>query len=356
VDDGGLLHVGPQSAGAAPGPACYGRGGTRATVTDAALTLGYLDPDYFLGGGMRLNLEAAHAALDRDIGGLGMDTASSAAAVMTLVTEHMARAIEEITVNRGVDPAAAVLVGGGGAAGLNSLAIARRLGCRRVVFPDVGAVLSAAGGLMSDLSAEFTAALPMSTSRFDAGSANAALSGLGDRARRFAAEAGQGALATTIQLSADARYPHQVSELEVSLPAAGVAGADDVEALRQRFHAAHEEVFAIKDPDSPVEIVGWRARVRCRLRGADPGPVTPASAARPGGGRPIFFADHGWVDARVRQFDAMATDEWHDGPLLVESPVTTVVVDPGAAVARSPAGSLVAALPGRPPSRSGGKW
>ncbi|MFB3102145.1 MAG: hydantoinase/oxoprolinase family protein, partial [Alphaproteobacteria bacterium] len=155
VDDGGMLHVGPQSAGAVPGPACYGQGGDKPTVTDAALALGYLDPDFFLGGAMALDTEAARTALESDVAQpMGLSLEDAAAAVISIATENMVQAIMDITVNQGIDPRGAMLIGGGGAAGLNSIAIARRLGCPRVIIPEVGAALSAAGAMMSDLTSQ----------------------------------------------------------------------------------------------------------------------------------------------------------------------------------------------------------
>jgi N-methylhydantoinase A len=160
IDDGGMLHVGPNSAGAVPGPACYGQGGSKPTVTDAALVLGYIDPDFFLGGSMTLAPEAAEAAIARDVAApLGLTLDEAAAAMIAVATENMVQAILDITVNQGIDPREAVLVGGGGAAGLNSVLIARRLETPRLLIPEVGAALSAAGALMSDLTAQFHATL-----------------------------------------------------------------------------------------------------------------------------------------------------------------------------------------------------
>ena len=148
VDAGGLLHCGPESAGSRPGPACYGTGGSAPTVTDCALLLGYIDPAFFLGGAMRLDVDGAREALEREVASkLGLGIEDAAAAVLALATEKMVGAIEEITINQGIDPGSAVLIGGGGAAGLNAVAVARRLGCREVVIPETGAALSAAGAL-----------------------------------------------------------------------------------------------------------------------------------------------------------------------------------------------------------------
>lgn len=342
VDEGGLLRVGPQSAGADPGPACYGRGGTRPTVTDAALVLGYIDPDYFLGGAMDLDVEAASSALGAGVADkLALPLHDAAAAVLTLMTEHMVRAIEDITLNQGIDPRSAVLVGGGGAAGLNAVAIARRLGSRQVIIPELGAVLSAAGALMSDLTAEFAATLHTTTLGFDFDGVNDILAGLSARCRDFVEGPGAGALSSQVEFAAEARYPHQVWELAVPLRLDRFSGVADVERLRQDFHDVHEEVFAISDPRSPIEIVGWRARVQCQIR--EPGttllqrPLEKIAVDH----RTVYFAGVGPVDAVVRLFEAMETGEALEGPAVIESPVTTIVIDPGASATRTSSGSLL---------------
>ena len=173
IDAGGMLHVGPRSAGSVPGPVCYGRGGAQPTLTDAALVLGYIDPAYFLGGTIRLDVGAAAAAVETHVAEplrLGLHEAANA--ILTLATENMIHAIEEITINQGIDPSSAVLVGGGGAGGLNAVRIARRLGCPGVVIPAVGATLSAASALMSDLSAEYSATYFTTSADFEYGRVN----------------------------------------------------------------------------------------------------------------------------------------------------------------------------------------
>jgi N-methylhydantoinase A len=345
VDDGGLLHVGPESAGAVPGPVCYGRGGARATLTDASLVLGYLDPDYFLGGAIRLDVEAARTALSAQIAEpLGIDVTEAAAAVVDLATEHMARAIEEITVNQGIDPRAAVLIGGGGAAGLNAVAIARRLRCPRVVIPEVGPVLSAVGALMSDLGAEFGATHPTRSVDFDSAGVNAILAGLLERCETFARGPGAGATEVAIDLFAEARYPQQNWELEVPLRVSSFADGD-VEQLRQDFHARHEEVFAISDPQSFIELVGWRARVSCRLdNGEGRRLAVTAEDDRRARTRRTYFPDCGFVDAQIVAIGQIEPGATVTGPAVIESPLTTVVLPPGASAVRQEGGSL-AVLP-----------
>jgi N-methylhydantoinase A len=342
VDDGGLLHVGPQSAGAVPGPVCYGRGGREPTVTDACLVLGYIDPGYFLGGEIELDVEAARGSLEGRVGRrLGLGNFEAAAAVLRLATERMVRAIEEITLNQGIDPRSAVLVGGGGAAGLNAVAIARRLGCEGVIIPDVAAALSAAGALMSDLSAEYAATFRTVSAAFDFDAVNAVLAELEAGCRLFVEGPGAGSVETHVEFAAEARYPHQIWELEVPLRGSRFSSPDDVEQLRHDFHAMHEDVFAIKDPESPIEVVGWRAHVRCRLHttALATGAVS-AAVEREDSARLAYFSAAGPVEARVRFFEAMQPGERLEGPAIIESPVTTVVIEPGAVVERTGAGSL----------------
>jgi N-methylhydantoinase A len=278
--------------------------------------------------------------LERAVAGpLRLDLHEAALAVVRLATERMVGAIEEITLNQGIDPRDAVLVGGGGAAGLNIVAIARRLGCRRVLIPDVGAALSAAGALISELAAEEASTFFTTSSSFDFDGVNRALRVLEERCAAFVAGPGAGALETTVELAAEARYPHQVWELEVPLRGSRFSSPAHVEQLRQDFHALHEEVFAIADVESPIELVAWRARVRCRLRERPPGAVATA-AAREDAPRRAYFRERGLVEAPVRFFEAMRPGEPLDGPAIVESPVTTVVVDVGAVAERVATGSL----------------
>ncbi len=157
IDPGGLLRVGPQSAGAEPGPVCYGRGGTEPTVTDAAVTLGYLDPEYFLGGKIQLDAESAREAVRRVVGEpLGLSTPAAAWAILAVANERMVTAVRDITINQGIDPRDSMLVAGGGAGGMTMAKIAEELGCNRVLVPRTASALSASGGLFGDVLSEFT--------------------------------------------------------------------------------------------------------------------------------------------------------------------------------------------------------
>jgi N-methylhydantoinase A len=342
VDDGGMLHVGPQSAGAVPGPVCYGRGGDRPTLTDAALTLGFLDPNYFLGGAIKLDGEAARRAIDIHIARpLRLSIEQAAAAIVNVITENMVQAIADITVNQGIDPRDAVLVGGGGAAGLNSVLIARRLGCRRVLIPEVGAALSAAGAIMSDLVFSTHATFFTTTNHFDRDGVNRVLGSLVSKCERFAAGAGPDVIDKRVEIVAEARYPHQVWEIETAIPHDRFYGPSEIAALANAFHATHQDVFAVCDPASAVEVVGWNATISCKIRRQTGASLAHRSGTGKGHGqRRAYFTPGGFADIPVLHFDSMADGERVVGPALVESAFTTVVLDPGASATRRPSGSL----------------
>lgn len=346
VDSGGLLRVGPQSAGSRPGPACYGRGGLRPTLTDCCLVLGWIDPAFFLGGAMRLDLEAAQDALRREVADrLGLGLEEAAMAVVELATEKMVGAIEEITVNQGIDPTTAVLVGGGGAAGLNTVAVGRRLGCATVLIPETGAALSAAGALMSDLHADYGRLLVAKSGSFDREAVNAVLADLEERCRAFVDGPGRDALSSTVELFVEARYPHQIWEIEVPLRGRRFESDADLAGLVEDFHANHQQIFAIADAESSIEMVTWRARVSCRLRELGTGRLAAGEAGEVARGRRrAWFRAAGWVDAETCRFESMRPGDTVSGPAIVESSFTTIVVDHGAIARRTPGGGLAVSV------------
>jgi N-methylhydantoinase A len=333
--------VGPESAGADPGPACYGRGGTRSTVTDACVVLGVIDPAYFLGGQVRLDPDLAAAAIQRDVGEpLGLTPQEGAAAVMRVTTETMVGAIEEITIHQGIDPRQAVLVGGGGAAGLNAVAIARRLRCPEVIVPLVGPVLSAAGALISDLTRTFELPVRTTDRTFAFDEVHAALDELERRCRAFIDGPGAGAESSEIRLSVEARYPHQVWELEVALPSERIRTPDDLSALCTAFHDKHRDVFAIADDESMIEFESWHARARCRISSPAFGTVAGGARVSEAASREVCFPEGGSVTADVWRLEGMPLEETLSGPALIQTSTTTVLVDPGASFRLLPSGTL----------------
>ena len=333
LDAGGLLRVGPQSAGARPGPACYGGGGTEPTVPDAALVLGYLNPANFLGGRMALDPAAAERVIAPLAARLGKSLHDTALAVLTVANENMIKAIQEITVKEGFNPADAVLVAGGGAAGLNILPIAAALGMRRVLLPRTAGALSACGAHFSDVVREVSASRFATTRDFDHAGVDATLAALEARLDAFAQQlAARGLADFQRHFSVEARYAGQIWELELPLRSARLATAADVAALVDDFHAEHERVFAVRDPDNPVECIHWRARLTALLpRGEQVGDARRrASALEPGGNRPAWFGDlaatRHW--ASVYRGQDLAPGDVIAGPAIIEEPTTTLVVYP----------------------------
>lgn len=343
VDDGGLLHVGPRSAGASPGPACYGRGGNEATVTDACVVLGYIDPGFFLGGEMTLDSDQARYVVRRDVAeplGLGLDEAAHA--ILNLAIERMVSAIEGITLRQGIDPTEAAMIGGGGGAGLYSVGIARRLRCRSVIVPPVSAALSATGALLSELRADSAVTAVASTASWDAALADEMLARVRREAESFVATAGDGAVASEISYSIEGRYPHQVWEIEVPLRNGSLGSQAAVDELRRAFHDAHDQLFAIRDEESPVEVVGWRAHARCTLREVDLAGARSETAGGSGpASRSAYFPQGGRVNAAVHRLESLRPGEQVHGPALVESTTTTIVIDPDAFCEATPSGSII---------------
>jgi N-methylhydantoinase A len=281
LDEGGLLHVGPRSAGADPGPACYGRGGTQPTITDAALVLGFLDPHSFLGGRLVLDRQAAEAALAPLADELALDVRALARGAFPIMTQNLVTAIRAITVAQGIDPRDLTIFAGGGASGLNCVQVGRELGCRRVLMPRTAGALSACGGLFSDVISSFSVARYGETRALDLDAANDTLAAAAGQAELFLAEvAGLGPVATSLDAFVDARYPKQVWELETPL-AASRLGEADVRELEQAFHGLHERVYAVSEPGQYLECLTWKIRATAKL------PKPELVEAKPPGGVPV---------------------------------------------------------------------
>jgi N-methylhydantoinase A len=327
VDAGGVLHVGPESAGAEPGPACYGQDGSHATVTDANLVLGLLDPDNFLGGRAKLDPAAAAAAVDRIAQVLAVDRMTAAAGIHRVINTRMAEGIRLVSVRRGVDPRRFALLAFGGAAGLHATDLARQLGLRRVVVPRLAAVLSAWGMLTSDLRYEIARTHIGDASRLDAEALRAIYEAMEAEGReRLAAASFDGEV--RVQRSADMRYGEQIFEVNVGLDGIDWSGPDLLEQLAAAFHRRHEELYTYALPDQEAVLVNARVAVI----GALPSPPQEPSladrpAAAPSNRRRIYLG--AWREVPVFDFDALAPGQEVAGPALIESATTTVLLRPG---------------------------
>ena len=327
VDAGGILHVGPQSAGAVPGPACYGRGGSEPTVTDANLVLGYLDPAHFLGGSAQARCGGGGDR--RWIGwprALKVDRIAAAEGVHRVVNTNMAEGIRLVSVRRGVDPRRFALLSFGGAAGLHVTDVARQLDLTRVVVPRVAAVLSAWGMLATDLRFEVSRTHIGDTARLD-----------GAGIKRLFAEMEQEGLArlrasfdgpVRVQRSVEMRYGEQIFEITVPLDGIDWDVDDPLPQIVERFHNRHEELYTYALREQGAVLVNARAAVIGVLPGVPQEPVRPAQAdAAPRGERRIWL--RGWTSVPVFDFDDLAPGQAIAGPAIVESAMTTVLLRPG---------------------------
>jgi N-methylhydantoinase A len=310
-DAGGALRVGPRSAGADPGPACYGRGGSEPTVTDANLLLGYLDPDSPLAGGVTLDRKAAEEAVGELADELGLDLHEAAAGIARVAGTEMARAVRVMTVERGVDPRELALLAFGGAGALHAAAIAEELGMRQVLVPRASGVLSAVGLIAAERRRDLVESVLLSGSDLTTEAAAGVVAKLAERGGEEL-----GAPGAEVRASYDLRYAGQAFELTV--PGDARPGPDD---LRRAFDGAHEERYGYSDRDATLELV--TVRVAVALPAAEV-PAPEATGAEAVGEREAFF-DGEKQSIRV----ARGVPEELRGPAVIELPESTVVVSPG---------------------------
>lgn len=327
VDSGGFIHVGPESAGAQPGPACYGRGGTRPTVTDANLVRGLLDPASFADGQMSLSPQAAVAAVNDHIAQpLGMTVEDAASLIALTVEQNMVAAIEDLTVRRGVDPRGYLLIAGGSAAGLHAAAIARELGMRRVLVPHVAGVLSAYGIATGDVRFGFARSLFTSSDRFAHDRVNAILAELREEGTAYLQRMRVPPDRRHLHFTAEARYAGQVWQLTLPLPATRITPGDGLAELVEAFHQLHERHYTTRAGD-PVEFTEWNVLTVGQV--SEPGRDAIASATPDGAARQrrVFLKDAGGhIDIPVHAVTDLAVDQVVQGPALLESRLTVALV------------------------------
>ena len=347
ADEGGRLKVGPQSAGADPGPACYGRGGTQPTVTDANLVLGYLGTDAFLGGRMRLDRAAAEAAIDRLAAELGLSRLETAHGIFRIANANMLRAIRLVSVERGLDPRRFALLAFGGAGPVHAAALAAELDIPRVIVPRNPGNFSAFGLLVADLSRDAvrTQLTPLRPEALD-GIRQVYVDLEARLTEQFVADdfdPGQ----VVFRRSVDARYVGQAYEVNVGVPV-GLLAPSDVEALEEAFHAAHAERYGHSAPGEPVELVNFRAIATVptakpafpRLERTD----SDGAAARIGE-RPAWFDGSGDpVLTPVLDRDQLDAGVVLTGPAIIEEPGATTVLLPGQRAEVDDLGNIVIAV------------
>ncbi|WP_213878907.1 hydantoinase/oxoprolinase family protein [Pseudomonas sp. dw_358] len=330
VDEGGLLRVGPQSAGSEPGPAAYGRGGQHPTVTDAATVLGYLNPDNFLGGRLTLDVAASRAVVGKLAEPLGLSVEEAAVGIMRIASEHMVQAVQEITVNEGVDPRDCLMVAGGGAAGLNIAMVVKETGAKQVLIPRTAGGLSACGAQFSDIISEFTGTSLFSTRAPDFTQVNALLASFDAQIDALASDLAKRGI-TRIERTyfAEVRYEGQAWELEVPLHGSRLQTPEDLTQFVEDFHAVHNRVFAVIDRGSNVEAVSWKARMTAIVTKPQLVAITTGDQAEPQSERPAHFHGVGTVMTPCYDGPGLPAGTQIKGPAVIEEPTTTVVVYPG---------------------------
>ena len=343
VDSGGMLRVGPRSAGADPGPVCYRQGGTEPTVTDANVVLGRLNPAYFLGGEIALDVEGARGAIaERCAEPLGLDVVEAASGIVEIANAAMVNALHLISVQRGYDPRDFVLVGFGGAGPVHANAIQRDCEVPTLVIPQAPGIFSATGLLGTDLKRDSSVTLLRPLEDIDVEEIERAFADLEETGAAELAREGLPRERIAFVRQVDMRYVGQSFELTIPLADGGFDAAQSG-ALRERFHAEHDRVYGFSAPSEPVELVSLRLTTVGRiekppLRRLERSEATPAPKER----REVFFAEAGgFVECPIHDRYALGAGASLTGPAVVEELDSTVVVHPGFGARIDDVGNLV---------------
>jgi N-methylhydantoinase A len=350
IDAGGAFRVGPESAGAHPGPAAYGQGGAQPTVTDANVVLGRLDPDFFLGGEMALDSAAAAAAIGALGEELGLEPAEAAAGVLAIVGANMANAIRSRTVQKGIDPRAFALVAFGGAGPLHAVEVAVELGIPEVVVPPHPGITSAIGLLTTDLKYDTIRTAFQISAALDLDRLNRAFAAMADELAAHFERDGVALDQVRFTRAGDLRYVGQGYELQIEIPP-GPLDAAAARALSERFHRQHQAEYGHGFAASPIEIVNLR------LTGVAKVPTIAATSAAAGGSLAAariksgscMFRQDGRLDRVETAFYArerLPVGEPFAGPAIILQSDSTTVVPPGHGILVDPSGSMIITIGG----------
>ena len=330
VDEGGLLHVGPQSAGSNPGPSCYDKGGINPTVTDAALVCGILNPDYFLGGELILSPSKAKKSIDKIAKKLKMTTYETAISILDVVTENMAQEIKNLTIQQGFNPSKSALIAGGGASGINIVSLAKRLDSKVVLIPQLGPVLSAAGAMIADITNEFSITMPVTTKNINFSKINKTLKDLKQKSEKFLKNTKLKFLSKKIFYFIEAKYTDQVWEIEVPIKLNKENKISNIRDIENAFHKKHKELFEIEDLESGIEIVQWKARVICKIsktklisnKNKDKKLKDKIKK------RNVYFKNKGLVKTNIFKYKNLKLNRQYIGPAVIETQFISVLIEP----------------------------
>ncbi len=333
IDEMGLMQMGPQSAGSDPGPACYGQDGTKPTVSDANLVLGYLNPDGLVGGRLPLDAKLARDAVKSNLADpLGLSVERAAYGMFTIVNANMVNGIRRVTVERGYDPRDFVLVGAGGATAAHITALADEMGIGTIVLPKLASGLCAFGQIISDVKYNYMATAPL---RLDNDEAYAKIDGLFKEieARGVAHLKADGFAKKDIDIrrSLDMRYVGQVHECTVEIGNFKV-DAKSIEKIKEAFHRRHEQLYTYSERHSTVEVVNIESTVYGRVDKPKPMKIAkgkPANAAIKGHRDAVFSADGKRAKTPVYDGALLGAGAKVAGPAIIEEVTTTIVIEPG---------------------------
>ena len=334
IDAGGMLRVGPHSAGARPGPACYRQGGELPTVTDANVVLGRLNPQFLLGGALEIDAARSHAVIERDVARpRKSDVLEAAAAIIAIADTNMAHAVRFVSVERGLDPGDFWLVAFGGAGPVHAASVAQNLGVAGVLVPPAPGVLCAMGVLVNDLQTDLSRTHVASEATPGCpAAANSIFAELEARAAALFERQRPSGAAVVIQRTIDARYVGQNHELSVAAPG-GTFDAAALATVKNNFHDAHRAMYGYASLDKQLELVTYRVRARLstvRRQGAKTVAGARRGALRAGASRKVYFDEaQRFVDCPIYLRDDLHADDTFPGPAIVEQMDCTTVMPPG---------------------------
>ena len=351
LSDGGSLRVGPESAGARPGPVCYGLGGTEPTVTDANLVLGRLAADRFLGGDMQLDVSAAEAAIKKRIAEpLGMDVIAAADGILKIAATAMSYAVKAVSTERGLDAASFAMVAIGGAGPLHASDVAREIGMGRIIIPQAPGHFSAFGMLFSDLRYDYVRTWPIRLADADFGDIEPIYAEMEDAGRAAIERTSINAGETVIQRAADMRYVGQEHAVTVDLSLAYFSNQDR-DGIKAEFDRVHEIRYGTSAPAEQAEIVSLRSAVtgtmqKPPLEPIEAGAEAPVDAAKAGSRRIYFGEETGFVDTPAYNRSHFLAGNRIEGPAVIDEHASTTLIEPGDFAIVDAYGNLVISVHG----------
>ena len=340
LDDLGVLHIGPKSAGADPGPACYNKGGIEPTVTDADLVLGYLNPDYFLGGIMKLDFELARKAIKENVADLlGISVAEAARSIKAITDHNMSDAISAVSVQRGEDARRFVMVTAGGAGPVHAASLAKELNIQKIMVPRHSSIFCALGSIIADIRHDFVRTVSIRTNLLDPKELRDTFAEMETVGNGYLQKEGVSEANRYYQGSMDMRYKGQFHEVEVPVDISELSDRDSIALIVESFHQRHDTLYAYRDTVE-TEIINLRlaayGRVRTPSRKKDSG-VTKGDADMLKGKREVYFEESkDFLSTPIYDGDNMFSGNIIKGPAIVEQRTTTIVVPPKAKLEVTP--------------------